>query len=171
MCWAKRAPPSRQSSPCCVNGSAYPALLLGIQEPLVFCAALLPRKPHGQGWRVGACVLEGHLAAQRLSGEHLVGACHISPLLSGEQHPACWGCNCRCFLRSPWYLPDLFLGHEPAGSGPLHSHVPPWYYKTCLGQLRSPPWPSGGSDEGSEGQLSEVFQALLEVCCRTRSLV
>ena len=90
---------------------------------LYFCVALLPSHPSLEvPWlqlqRVGPCVLEGQLAVRRLAGEGLAGTgdspCHISALLSGEQHPACCSDKCRCFLRSPFHLANTLLGHKPA---------------------------------------------------------
>lgn len=90
---------------------------------LYFCVALLPSHPSLEiPWPqlqcVGPCLLEGRLAVQRLSGEGLAGTgdspCHISALLSGEQHPACRSDECRCFLRSPFRLANPLLGRKPA---------------------------------------------------------
>lgn len=160
MCWAKHAPPARQSSPCCVNGSAYPALLLGVWVPLAFYAVPLPWKPHGQGW-CGCLCAGGTAGCAKIIGGGFSRSLPHQPIVVWRAASCLLGCNCRCFLRSPWLLPDMFLGHEPAGPGPLHCLFPPCYCKTCLGQLRSPLWASGVVLKGLKASFQKCFRLWL----------
>lgn len=155
MCWAKCAPPALQSSPCCVNSTAYPALLLGIWVLLVFCAALLPWKAHGQGWC--GCLCAGGTAGCTKIIRGGFSLPH-QPIVVWRAASCLLGLQLQVLPQVPWLLPDMVLGHQPAGSGPLHSHFPPWYCETCLGQLRSPLWPSGVVLKGLEASFQKCFR-------------